>query len=127
MVAEKAVNPLPVAAQHHAGLRRYVPRFLAAFQFRSSRRGDPVLAAIELLTQMHRENRRALPDKFPIGHLDEPEKKLILAGGKTERAPHHAPPLCARRARRLAHFAIGYAPATSGWREAALIARSTNI
>ena len=27
MVAEKAVNPLPVAAQHHAGLRRYAPRF----------------------------------------------------------------------------------------------------
>ena len=66
MVAEKAVNPLPVAAQHHAGLRRYAPRFLAAFQFRSSRRGNSVLAAIELLTQMHREKRRALPDKFPI-------------------------------------------------------------
>ncbi|HWY83103.1 MAG TPA: hypothetical protein VNY10_14450, partial [Roseiarcus sp.] len=45
MVAEKAVNPLPVAAQHHAGLRRYAPRFLAAFQFRASRRGDSVLAA----------------------------------------------------------------------------------
>ena len=52
MVAEKAVNPLPVAAQHHAGLRRYAPRFLAAFQFRASRRGDPMIAAIELLTQM---------------------------------------------------------------------------
>ena len=38
---------------------------------------------------MHRENRRvALPDKFPIGHLDEPEKKLlILAGGKRPDRP----------------------------------------
>ena len=68
---------------------------------------------------MHRENRRALPDKFPIGHLDEREKKLILAGGKPDRPLY--------KSRRLAHFAIGYAPATSGWREAALIARSTNI
>src|SRR4029077_19399254 len=84
MAAEKAVNTLPVAAQDNAGLRRYAPRFLAPFQFRASRRGDSVLAAIELLTQMHRENRRALPDKFPIGHLDEPEKKLILAGGKPD-------------------------------------------
>jgi TnpA family transposase len=99
MVAEKAVNPLPVAAQHHAGLRRYAPRFLAAFQFRSSRRGDSVLAAIELLTQMHRENRRALPDKFPIGHLDEPEKKLILAGGKPDRPLYEVATLGALRDR----------------------------
>ncbi len=118
MVAEKAVNPLPVAAQHHAGLRRYAPRFLAAFQFRASRRGDPI-AAIELLTQMHRENRRALPNKFPIRHLDEPAKKLILAGGKPDRP--------STKLRRSAHCAIGCPPATSGWREASLIARSTNI
>ena len=99
MVAEKAVHPLPVAAQHHAGLRRYVPRFLAAFQFRASRRGDSVLAAIELLTQMHRENRRAFPDKFPIGHLDEPEKKLILAGGKPDRPLYEVATLGALRDR----------------------------
>ena len=99
MVAEKAVNPLPVAAQHHAGLRRYAPRFLAAFQFRASRRGDSVRAAIELLTQMHRENRRALPDKFPIGHLDEPEKKLILAGGKPDRPLYEVATLGALRDR----------------------------
>src|SRR6202167_1719441 len=99
MVAEKAVNPLPVAAQHHAGLRRYAPRFLAAFQFRASRRGDPMIAAIELLTQMHRENRRALPNKFPIRHLDEPAKKLILAGGKPDRPLYEVATLGALRDR----------------------------
>ena len=99
MVAEKAVNPLPVAAQHHAGLRRYAPRFLAAFQFRASRRGDPMIAAIELLTQMHRENRRALSNKFPIGHLDEPAKKLILAGGKPDRPLYEVATLGALRDR----------------------------
>src|SRR6204780_3375567 len=99
MVAEKAVNPPPVPAQHPAGLRRYVPRFLAAFQFRASRRGDSVLAAIELLTQMHREHRRALPDKFPIGHLDEREKKLILAGDKLDRPLYEVATLGALRDR----------------------------
>ena len=99
MVAEKAVNPLPVAAQHHAGLRRYAPRFLAAFQFRASRRGDPMIAAIELLTQMHRENRRALSNKFPIGHLDEPAKKLILAGSKPDRPLYEVATLGALRDR----------------------------
>ena len=100
MVAEKAVNPLPVAAQHHAGLRRYAPRFLAAFQFRASRRGDFVRAAIELLDQhAFRENWRALPDKFPIGHLDEPEKKLIFAGGKPDRPLYEVATLGALRDR----------------------------
>ena len=58
-----------------------------------------MLAAIELLTQMHRENRRALPDKFPIGHLDEPEKKLILAGGKPDRPLYEVATLGALRDR----------------------------
>jgi hypothetical protein len=99
MVAEKAVNLLPGAAQHHAGLRRYAPRFLAAFQFRASRRGDPMIAAIELLTQMHRENRRALPNKLPIGHLDEPAKKLILEHGKPDRPLYEVATLSALRDR----------------------------
>jgi Domain of unknown function (DUF4158) len=99
MVAEKAVNPLPGAAQHHAGLRRYAPRFLAAFQFRASRRADPMIAAIELLTQMHRENRRALPNKLPIGHLDEPAKKLILERGKPDRPLYEVATLGALRDR----------------------------
>jgi hypothetical protein len=99
MVAEKVVNPLLVAARHHAGLRKYAPRFLAAFEFRTSRRGDPVLAGIELLTQMHRENRRALPNKFPIGHLDESAKKLILAGGKSDRPLYEVATLGALRDR----------------------------
>ena len=43
MVAEKVVNPLPVAAQHHAGLRRYAPRFsrrLSIPRFASGRPHD---------------------------------------------------------------------------------------
>ena len=81
--------------------------FLAAFQFRASRRGDPMIAAIELLTQMYRENRRALPNKFPIGHLDEPAKKLILAGDKPDRP--------------LYEVALAPQSAACGWAECASI------
>ena len=124
MVAEKAVNPLPVAAQHHAGLRRYVPRFLAAFQFRASRRGDSVLAAvIELLTRCIAKSIGArFPTNFRSDIWMSTEKKLILAAsGKMQIGPS------TKSATLWRTFAIGYAPATSGWREAALIARSTNI
>ena len=48
---------------------------------------------------MHRENRRALPNKFPIGHLDEPAKKLILAGGKPDRPLYEVATLGALRDR----------------------------
>ena len=58
-----------------------------------------MIAAVELLTQMHRENRRALPNKFPIGHLDEPAKKLILAGGKPDRPVYEVATLGALRDR----------------------------
>jgi hypothetical protein len=35
-----------------------------------------MIAAIELLTQMHRENRRALPNKFPIGFRSSSQEKV---------------------------------------------------
>ena len=102
---------MPVAAPASHGSAQIVLRAFNGrlFQFRASRRGDfPCLLRSNCWTQMQfRGNRRALPrHKFPIGHLDEPEKKVILA-----LASRIGP---STKSRRLAHFAIGYAPATSG-------------
>jgi hypothetical protein len=44
---------LVTAAERYAVLRRFSPRFLAAFDFRSNTPNDPVLAAIELLRTIH--------------------------------------------------------------------------
>ena len=43
---------LVTAAERYAVLRRFSPRFLAAFDFRSNTHNDPVLAAVELLRAM---------------------------------------------------------------------------
>jgi hypothetical protein len=46
-VAEPEI--LATVAERYAVLRRFIPRFLAAFEFRSSTPRDPLLAAVELL------------------------------------------------------------------------------
>ena len=99
MVAENNTNPLLVAARHHVRLRKYAPRFLASLSFHSSRRNDPTLAALELLNRLNRENRRALPDKVPMGHLNELTKKLVLTGGKPDRPLYETATLAALRER----------------------------
>ena len=57
---ERAVTPLPVASRHHAGLRRYAP-LSRRFSIAALRVGATLMiVAIELLTQVHCKNRRAL-------------------------------------------------------------------
>ena len=78
-------DPLLGAAERYSGVRRYAPALLEAFTFRSTRARDPLLAAIELLRQLNRDGRRALPTKVPVGHLKEKVRKLIAADGKRDR------------------------------------------
>jgi hypothetical protein len=52
---------LVTAAERYSVLRRFSPRLLAAFDFRSNTPNDPVLAAIELLRGMDRDGTRCCP------------------------------------------------------------------
>ena len=78
-------DPLLGAAERYSWVRRYVPKLLEAFTFRSARAPDPLLAAIELLRQLNRDDRRGLPAKVPLGHLTQKVRKLIAADGKRDR------------------------------------------
>ena len=53
-VAEQDIT----AAERCSVLRRFSPRFLKSFEFRSSTPNDPLLAAIELLKAMDRDSTR---------------------------------------------------------------------
>lgn len=50
---------LVTAAERYSVLRRFSPRFLAAFRFESNVPQDPVLAAIEILKAMDRDGTSA--------------------------------------------------------------------
>ncbi len=60
---------LVTAAERYAVLRRFAPRFLAAFEFRSGTPRDPLLAALELLRALDRDGARALPRRPPAAFL----------------------------------------------------------
>ncbi len=47
------VNTLTTAAERYAELRRFSPRFLAAFRFQSSTPDEPLRAAIDLPETEH--------------------------------------------------------------------------
>jgi hypothetical protein len=51
MVIDAEPEPLQLAAERHATVRKYAPQFLEAFVFSSSRRHDPLLAVLsQILT-----------------------------------------------------------------------------
>lgn len=76
---------LITAAERYSVLRRFSPRFLAAFDFRSTTSNDPVLAAIELLRTMDRDGTRVLPKRPPSSFLPPQWRKLIFANGAPDR------------------------------------------
>ena len=76
---------LVTAAERYSVLRRFSPRFLAAFDFRSNTPNDPVLAAVDLLRAMDRDGTRALPKRPPSSFLPPQWRKLIFANGAADR------------------------------------------
>ncbi len=58
------VEILATVAERYAVLRRFSPRFLAAFRFQSSVPHDPLLAAIDLLKATEEAGDRALPKRL---------------------------------------------------------------
>ncbi len=85
MVVEAEPEPLQLAAERHATVRKYAPQFLDTFVFTSSRRYDSLLAAIDFLRELNRSGKRTLPGKFPLAHLSEKDRKLILTSEKPDR------------------------------------------
>jgi len=85
MVEENEASPLALAAEQYANVRKYAGRFLETFTFHSTRRHDPLLAAIETLKLLYVEGRRVLPDRVPVAHLGTAERKLIFGQAKPDR------------------------------------------
>jgi len=85
LVVTAEAEPLLGAAERYSWVRRYAPKFLEAFKFRSARAENPLLKSIELLQQLNRDDRRGLPPKAPRSHLTQKARKLIAADSKRDR------------------------------------------
>lgn len=92
-------DALLLAVERYAGLRRYAPAFLEAFAFRSFRRHDPLLGALDVLRTLNREGHRALPIKAPVGHLAAKTRALIFGAGTPDRRLYEIATLAVLRER----------------------------
>jgi TnpA family transposase len=90
---------LVTAAERYSVLRRFSPRFLAAFRFESNVPQDPVLAAIEILKAMDRDGTRALSKRPPASFLPPKWRKLIFANGAADRRLYEVAVLATLRER----------------------------
>jgi hypothetical protein len=76
------VETLVTAAERYAVLRRFSPRFLAAFQFQSGTPHDPLLAAIDLLKGADESGTRTL---HGVRNPTQPiPRRLAVTGARTE-------------------------------------------
>ncbi len=55
-------DPLSLATQRYAQLRRFAPAFLEAFEFDAPASGQGLQAAVTLLRELNRTGKRNLPD-----------------------------------------------------------------
>ncbi len=99
MVEDNEASPLTLAAEQYATVNKYAGAFLEAFTFRSARRHDPLLAAISLLKRLYAEKRRSLPDRVPVTHLSQADRRLILGQDKPDRRLYEIATLAALRDR----------------------------
>jgi TnpA family transposase len=79
------VEILATAAEKYAVVRRFSPRFLAAFRFQSSTPHDPLLAAIDLLKATDESGARVLPKRLPSAFLAPKWRRMIFAGPVPDR------------------------------------------
>ncbi len=99
MVENNDASALSLAAEQYATVNKYAGAFLQAFTFRSARRHDPLLAAISLLTRLYTEKRRTLPDRVPVTHLSQADRRLIFGEGRSDRRLYEIATLAALRDR----------------------------
>lgn len=99
LVVDNKASPFTLAAEQYATASKYAAAFLETFTFHSARRHDPLLAAISLLKRLYSEKRRTLPDRVPITHLSQADRKLIFGQEKPERRLYEIATLAALRDR----------------------------
>lgn len=78
-------DPLSLAAERYAYMRKFAPAFLEAFQFNATDAGDDLKDAIALLRDQNRTGKRKLPDDPPMPFAAKHWPSLIVQDGQPKR------------------------------------------
>lgn len=85
-IAETAsLDPLTVAADRYATLRKFAPDLLETLEFRAGKGSAKTLAAVEVLRMLNRSGKRDLPADAPMPFRKEWRKIVGADGGKVNR------------------------------------------
>src|SRR3546814_20420227 len=85
-IAETAnLDPLTVAADRYATLRKFAPDLLEALQFRAGKGSAKTIAAIEMLSDLNRSGKRDLPDDATIPFRKAGRTIVVGAAGQINR------------------------------------------
>jgi hypothetical protein len=78
-----AGNSLPEVVERYASARRFAPTFLQTFAFRSYRKSDPLLKAVDAVRMLYAsEGRPALAKDAPVSFLQRRWRPLVLPQGQ---------------------------------------------
>ena len=93
--------------EHYAGIRRWSPAFLAAFEFESVPTSASLMRAIEVLREVNRPGASVLPKSAPTGFVRQRWASYVLPGGEIDRRHYELCVLSELRDRLLAGEATG--------------------
>jgi len=88
--------------EHYAGIRRWSPAFLAAFQFESVPASASLMRAIEVLREVNNTGASVLPKSAPTGFVRHRWASYVLPGGEIDRRHYELCVLSELRDRLLA-------------------------
>ena len=71
--------------EHYAGIRRWAPAFLDAFEFQGVPAAAPLMRAIDILREMNKAAASRLPKSAPTGFVRERWARHVMPGGAIDR------------------------------------------
>jgi TnpA family transposase len=88
--------------EHYAGIRRWSPAFLAAFEFESVPASASLMRAIEVMREVNSTGASVLPRSAPTGFVRQRWASYVLPGGEIDRRHYELCVLSELRDRLLA-------------------------
>ena len=98
-VADTRPDNLGEVVERYASVRRMSPVILGAFSFRSWKDNDPLLAALDVVRELHASGAKKLPAHPPTSFLRPAWRKLVKTDAGTDRRAYEVAVMMALRER----------------------------
>ncbi len=98
-VADTRPDNLGEIVERYASVRRMSPVILAAFVFRSWKEHDPLLAALDVVRELHASGAKKLPARAPVSFLRAAWRKLVKTDAGNDRRAYEVAVMMALRER----------------------------